>query len=467
MKKKSFNFSFKSNFFKEQDPFHLVVAFFIIFFGTAIFFSIPTFYDYEKYNQKIEDAINKDYKINLHNLEDISFRFIPSPHLFIKKADFKINKNEKEIISEFKNIRVFISIIDFYQKDKFKIKRMVVNKANIYLNNDSLKNLINNLKTNIVNLLKIKKSTLFFKDKKGEIILISKIKELDYKIDFINNKKIFNINGNIFDSNYEFKYLIDYRQPNIQNILFELVDPNLFIENTLTKKKFEEKVEKLGDLNIGFLNQKNNIKYIIKDGYIDFENNSIKNSNFDLNGKVSFEPFHFDLIIDLKKINLLQLENLFYLIHRNKTSKFQNLSGKTKLKFNQISNKVLKSGFINLIFEGSELITSNNEFYLNNFATLIINEYKFLEDNEQIVQMKLKLDILDNEKFNRFLFNFKKNMIDSKSLYFTYQYNANSKNSFISQISNSGFGNNSEFYKFSNLQQLKNLLRDKNLFKLD
>ena len=344
---------------------------------------------------------------------------------------------------------------------------MVVNKANIYLNNDSLKNLINNLKTNIVNLLKIKKSTLFFKDKKGEIILISKIKELDYKIDFINNKKIFNINGNIFDSNYEFKYLIDYRQPNIQNILFELVDPNLFIENTLTKKKFEEKVEKLGDLNIGFLNQKNNIKYIIKDGYIDFENNSIKNSNFDLNGKVSFEPFHFDLIIDLKKINLLQLENLFYLIHRNKTSKFQNLSGKTKLKFNQISNKVLKSGFINLIFEGSELITSNNEFYLNNFATLIINEYKFLEDNEQIVQMKLKLDILDNEKFNRFLFNFKKNMIDSKSLYFTYQYNANSKNSFISQISNSGFGNNSEFYKFSNLQQLKNLLRDKNLFKLD
>ena len=67
----------------------------------------------------------------------------------------------------------------------------------------------------------------------------------------------------------------------------------------------------------------------------------------------------------------------------------------------------MKSGFINLIFEGSKY-PKNNEFYLNNFATLIIKEYKFLEDNEQIVQMKLKLDILDNEKFNRFLFNFKK-----------------------------------------------------------
>ena len=81
--------------------------------------------------------------------------------------------------------------------------------------------------------------------------------------------------------------------------------------------------------------------------------------------------------------------------------------------------------------------------------------------------MKIKLDILNIEKFNRFLFNFKKNTINARSLYFTYQYNSNSKNSFISQISNSGFGNNPEFYKFSNLQQLKNLLRDKNLFILD
>ena len=38
MKKKSFTIPFRSNFFKEQDPFHLVIIFFIIFFGTAIFF---------------------------------------------------------------------------------------------------------------------------------------------------------------------------------------------------------------------------------------------------------------------------------------------------------------------------------------------------------------------------------------------------------------------------------------------
>ena len=73
MKKNSFIIPFKSNFFKEQDPFHLVIIFFVIFFGTAIFFSIPTFYDYKKYNQKIENRINSEFKINIHNLEDISF----------------------------------------------------------------------------------------------------------------------------------------------------------------------------------------------------------------------------------------------------------------------------------------------------------------------------------------------------------------------------------------------------------
>ena len=45
------------------------------------------------------------------------------------------------------------------------------------------------MKKNIINHLIIKKIKLFFKDKNDEIILISTIKDLDYKIDFVNNKK--------------------------------------------------------------------------------------------------------------------------------------------------------------------------------------------------------------------------------------------------------------------------------------
>ena len=81
--------------------------------------------------------------------------------------------------------------------------------------------------------------------------------------------------------------------------------------------------------------------------------------------------------------------------------------------------------------------------------------------------MKIKINILDRTKFNKFLFNYKKNRIKSDTLYFTYQFNTETKNSFISQVRTKGFGSEAELYKFSNLQQLKNLLKEDNLFKLD
>ncbi len=466
MKKKTFTLPFKSNFFKEQDPFHLVIVFFIVFFGTAIFFSVPTFYDYKKYNQEIEKTLNKEYKINFSNLQNISYRFIPSPHLLIKKAELKIKDNENELVSDLKNIKVFISITDLY-KDNFKISRVEINKANFYLNNLSFKNLIKNLKKNIVNNLIIRKSTLFFKDEKKDVILISKIKNFNYKIDFVNNKKILKINGNIFDSNFDFKYLINYENPNIQNVYLELKNPNIVFENTLIDNLDSSTFIQDGILDIQFLNQKNEIKYKIIGSKIMFSNLNTKNSNFDLNGKINFLPFDFDLLIDLKKIKLTEVENILYLIDKNKNLILENISGKMKINFKNIENKAIDNGFIVLKFLNSKIGISELIFNLNDFAKLEVRDYEYLEDSNQILQMKVKTNIKNKEKFNRFLFSYKKDKIKKENIYFTYQFNADTKNSFISPITSKGFVNTSEFYKFKNLQQLKNLSKDDNIFKLD
>ncbi len=467
MKKNSFTLPFKSNFFKEQDPFHLVIVFFIVFFGTAIFFSVPTFYDYKKYNQQIENTINREFKINIENLENISFRFIPSPHLLIKKANLKIKSDEKNPISELKNIKLFISITDLYKNDDFKIKRMVINKANFYLNDLSLLNIINNLKKNIVNNLIVKNSTIFFKDKKDEIILISKISELDYYIDYVNSKKIFKIIGNVFDTDFTFKYLIDYKNHNIQDVNLEFKNPNLVFQNRLIQKLDVNEIDQKGNLTIKFLNQKNNLEYELKRNQIKFIDKDLKNSNFDLNGSIFFNPFHFDLLLDIKKINLSELENLLYLIFKNQDLKFENLSGFIKLDFNNINNKFLKNGYVDLKFENNNLYDQNKIFNLNNFATLEIEDYEYSENIDQLLKMKVKINILDQNKFNRFLFNYKKNKIEYNKIFLTYQYNVNNQTSFISKISNTEFVNSSEFYKFKNWQQLKNILQDDNLFKWD
>ncbi len=467
MKKKSFTIPFKSNFFKEQDPFHLVIVFFVIFFGTAIFFSIPTFYDYKKYNQKIENTINKEFKVKLQNLENISFRFIPSPHLLIKKADLKIREDELNPISNLENIKIFISLTDLYRDDIFKIKKVVIKKANLYLNKKSGSNFIENLKKNIVNDIRINNSTLFFKDDKEEIVFISKLKNLIYKIDLINNKKILLINGNIFDSNYNLNYFIDYEDPNTQNLNVNLKNPNIVFNNKLTEDIFSSKSKKEGELLSKFLNNKNNLKYTIVDKEIKFVKHKFNNTNFDLLGSIAFQPFYFDLSLNLKKNDLIDVENIIFQIFSNKDMKFKNLSGKLNINFEDIDNKIINRGLLNLSFENSRILTKNFKLNLEDFGSLEIVDYEYLTNINQVLQMKVKANVINKEKFNRFLFSYKKNIINSDYIFFTYQYNIDSGNSFISTISNKGFLNNNEFYKFKNLQQLKNLLRNDNLLSLD
>ena len=467
MKKKLFTLPFKSNFFKEQDPFHLVIIFFIIFFSTAIFFSIPTFFDYEKYNQKIEETINNEFKVKLYNLENISFKFIPSPHLIIKKAEFKIKQDETDSIGELSDIKVFISIIELYKSDDFKIKKMIINKANFYFKEYSFLNLIENLKKNLVNKLIIKNSTFFFKDKKDEVILISTIKKLEYKIDFKSNKKILDLNGNIFDTNYKFTYLIDYKKPNIQNLNIEFNNPNLQIENTLEENFLSEKKEKKGIFKAIFLNKTNSINYNIEGNNLSFSNSNTKNSNFDLNGLINFSPFHFNLILDINDISSKTLENIFYSIYKNQNLAYENLSGNILIKFNKINNKLIGNGSIDLLFQDSKLSLKNNKFYIDDFADLIISDYKYLDDSEQVIETKVELNIKNSQKFNKFIYNYQKNKILDSSLFLNYQFNANTGESFISRISNSKSNTNKEFYKFTNLQQLKNLLRNDEMFNLD
>ena len=247
----------------------------------------------------------------------------------------------------------------------------------------------------------------------------------------------------------------------------KLKNPNLIIENKLTEDLHSDKLFKKGNLNINFINLKNVVNYEIKNNLINFINKNTKNSNFDLNGLINFDPFHFNLNIDLKKNNLSELENLFYLVYKNKDLKYENLSGQIKINFNSINNKLIKKGLIKLVFENSKLYSQEEMFYLRDFATVEIKDYEYLDDINQVLKMKIKINILDTRKFNRFLFNSNKDKIVSKNLFFLYQYNNDVKASFISKISNKDFVNNSELYKFSNLQQLKYLLSDDKLFKLD
>ena len=124
----------------------------------------------------------------------------------------------------------------------------------------------------------------------------------------------------------------------------------------------------------------------------------------------------------------------------------------------------MKTGIINLFFENSNILSKNKIFNLKDYASIEVSDYEYLDDNDQILQMKVKIKIFDSVKFNRFLFNYNKDKIKKKNLYLTYRFNVNTKVSFISRISFTGYNKETEFYQFKNLQQLKNLLKDDNIY---
>ena len=48
------------------------------------------------------------------------------------------------------------------------------------------------------------------------------------------------------------------------------------------------------------------------------------------------------------------------------------------------------------------MLSENKIFNLGDFATIEIGEYEYLDNDDQVFQMKGKINILESKKFNRF-----------------------------------------------------------------
>ena len=89
----------------------------IVFFTVILFLSLPVLLKYKSIQNKIEKKVSSEFKINLKNLDDISFKFFPKPHYLVKKANLDLNtKDDKSSIIETNNLKIFISIKNIYSK---------------------------------------------------------------------------------------------------------------------------------------------------------------------------------------------------------------------------------------------------------------------------------------------------------------------------------------------------------------
>ena len=113
----------------------------------------------------IQSKLLNEFKINLSKSTDVSYRILPAPHFLIKDSKLLMEdiENQKSI-AEIKNFKVFLSNKNFFNKEKMKIKKIIIDEANFTLLQNDLK-ILNELKDKKFsnNKIKISNSNFFLK----------------------------------------------------------------------------------------------------------------------------------------------------------------------------------------------------------------------------------------------------------------------------------------------------------------
>ena len=393
---------------------------------------IPILYSKTWVQTNIESKLLNEFKINLSTSADISYRILPAPHFLIKDSKILTTKSEKKTIAAVKECQIFLSQKNFFDKEKMNIKEIVINGANFTLLRSDLK-LLNELKNKKFSNKKIKinNSNIFLKDNSGEIISIIKV---DKTVLFFNDKKLFNflnLKGKIFNVPFTLDLnnhnnSIKYEKINFNSKLLKL---NISNESTTNKKLTS------GENNISFLKSTISTKYDIKEKLITFKsgNSILNNTQISYDGELSINPFDLNLNIDLDNYKISRIFNIDpiliefiksgLLFNNNisiNTSLIANSNQKNdifqsaKIKFHIINGKIdfNKTRFVNdnigsLQFSNSNLFFKNNELVLN--GDMLID----IKNSENLFSL-LNTNKLSRKFFQTILINFDYNFSNNR-----------------------------------------------------
>ena len=398
------NTNFKISKFNKYFIFYIVLLFFYLFY-----LLIPLLYGKTWIQTTIENKIQNDFKINLSVSADISYRILPSPHFLIKDTTILINDNEKpKSIAEIKILKVFFSQRNLLNKEKMNIQKIVISKANFTLLKKDFKvfNKYSNFKFSNKK-IKINNSNIFFKNHLNEVISIVRI---DKSTLFFDNKKLLNtfkLKGETYAVPFTFDFTSRNDFPKNKEIHFNAksLNLNMFNKSNIKKNKLIS-----GNNVISFLNSTVNTKYGIKDEIIIFmsENSKLKNSEISYNGKLSINPFDLNLNIDLGNYKISKLFNINSILTEFISSGAlfnENISINTTLISNSnIKKEIFQNAKINFNIVNGKINFDNTKFVNNRIGTFKLdNSNLFLKDNNLVLNTDIFIDIENIDNLFTFL----------------------------------------------------------------
>ena len=401
------------------------IFFGVIFFTVITYFSLPVFYNNDKVEDGLKNEILQKYNFEVKLDKIPQYRLFPKPHYLLQNAKIKY---DSKIISNSKNIKVFIS--SAFKFNKIEIKNLVFTETDFKVNKldfNFFLTLLNNKATN--QKLKFLKSKLFYLDEDDNVIFFVDLKKLNYAY----NENLLNE----MESKLEvFNLPISLKVKNdiTNKIVFSKIKLNslkLKIENDFNYNGTEPE----GELNLTYTNKNQKVRYSLKNKNLIFNTSDKK-----LMGEINIKPFF--LLSNLKLQNI-KIKDIFrdnsILINLIKSEIFnnKNLNGKISVAIDNLINlKHVDQIKFDIEFEQGLIFITNLNFMFKNSAIFNFNDVSLIMDENKLTFIG---DIVIDFK-------------DIQNFYSHFQIKRNYRRNINQITSNFVFNLDDEFFEFSELK---------------
>ena len=441
--------------------FTLILVALSIIFSSLTILSLPVLFNYESKVALIEKNFYKNFKIFLNSSGKISYKPFPKPHLLVENASLNLLKSDRKTdLVNTTNLKIYISLRDLYLRSFNRIVSASISNSNLEIQISDLEEVRRHLYYNINKPITFNNCKIFVRNKKNEVILISPIKKISYKINNKNKIKNLIINGKIFGLNYKSEWKRKYDTPKLSFHNVNIFNPNIEFKN-----KFESIDRKKFNIysNIAYAQDKMEYNIQFQDGIINISSPKKNKTNFNIKSRIQLNPFYFNgsLIIKNKKIDNL-IDNILFNLMAYNDDYLGNFNGELNIKFEKLNNKLIKKGEINFNIIEKKTDLENARFVLDKIG-FIKSNLDFKENNGLVKFIsKNELNIENYIEFAKVFQISTKKIKNINKIYFDLEREVGQKEFILSNIKINNIENiekSNEVFLVKNIQNLRSHIR--------
>ena len=444
----------------------IVLTFVALFFLFISYILAPIFYNQNDISNVLKSELLSKLNLNFTFNQNLKYNFFPRPH-FVSNKSF-IFKNQKKI-SEIGQIKIYISLDNFFSTKNIKINEVILERANFELNSKNYFFFTKILDNNFLNNnLEIRKSNVFFRNEVNEVLFINQIKKLKYYYNVNELRNILDSENEIFNIPYSLK-VINYKDEN--KLLTEL-----FLNNA--KLKIENIYNYAGDIKSGsatvLLNRmKSKVDYKTDKNYFEFDfYDDLDEPKYLYNGKLNLKPFYSSFKGNADVINTSYFFGLNAIIPELiKTQIFnnKNIEFKLSLNANKISNNKNFTNFFlkSKIQDGLIDIDETKIEWKNSTIAKLTDTLLHIKEGKLVLDGRSQINITNIKSIYQYFItpkNFRKNI---EKIDFNFSYIFGEKTLKLNDIMINGKYNQKVNEKLNNIyirdEDLQNKIYFKNL----